>query len=185
MWLFNQNVTDLCETLIVKNLIWLVPAAVCVKVLRMPLQWSINRMLTERIRWHEIVLGVCFVTIAVHILWLLTGDGISMFNPMFFVWAICAGVTEEILFRGILLNAQIKVWHPAVAILVNSLMFLLIHYTNLPFGGSVAEIFRLRGLVLLLIGVAFSVATIKTKCLKMPILMHTLWNTLVYFYGIY
>ena len=131
------------------------------------------------------VLASCFVVVAVHSLWLLMGDGISLFNPLFFLWAICAGITEEVLFRGILLNAQMKIWPPVIAVVVNSIMFLLIHYTYLPYVGSIMAIFSIRGLLIFVMGAVFSVVTIKTQCLKMPILMHTLWNTLVYFYGIY
>ena len=184
VWILSAELTNLFELVIIKNLIWLLPAAVCVKMLRMPLRWPLKELLTKKTDYVQMVLAACFVVVVVHSFWLVIGKGIALFNPLFCVWAICAGITEEILFRGIILNAQLKMWKPITAIAANSIMFLFIHYTHLPYSGSIMEIWSLRGLVIAVMGAVFPVVTMKTQSLKMPIFMHTLWNFLVYIYGL-
>lgn len=158
---------------------------VCICKLCIPLRWPLRDLLKQPIPWYTMAIAACLIVAAVHTLWLLEGGGIPYFHPIFLLFAVCAGVTEELLFRGFLLNSHLAVMPPVAAIALNSLLFLLIHYTDMMFGLSPLAMLSKRGAVILIMGAVFSWITIKTRCLKVPILMHILWNTLVYFYGIY
>lgn len=43
------------------------------------------------------------------------------------IFALCAGISEELLCRGLLMRSWLKRWHPGVAIGTSALMFALLH----------------------------------------------------------
>ena len=91
------------------------------------------------------------------------------------------GVTEETVFRGWLLNASVresKKWPP---VLLNALLFLLIHFPAWIAGGSFAVNFSRLGFVCLLaLSLVFSWSFLKSKSLWVPIALHMYWDLLCF-----
>ncbi len=79
---------------------------------------------------------------------------------------VIAPVVEEVLFRGILLPALAKAWHPAGAVAVVSALFALIH-------GHIPSF-----LPLFILSCALCLAAIRFRSLTIPIVMHSLFNAL-------
>lgn len=78
---------------------------------------------------------------------------------------IIAPVVEEVLFRGIALPALAKHFGPAASIIIVSLFFAAVHFHTESI------------IALSLLSVAFCVAYICTGTLAVPIVMHSLYNT--------
>lgn len=78
---------------------------------------------------------------------------------------VLAPVTEELIFRGILLSRLVRSMSPVWAIVVSAALFALIHYL-----GDQNAVAALPGLFL--IAVALGYAAIKTGSLSLPIFLH-------------
>lgn len=94
--------------------------------------------------------------------------------------AISVGISEEIVFRGWLLNASIhdKKWLP---IIVNAALFLLIHFPvwircDMLFAYIMSGSF----FQIIILSIIFSYAFIKSKNILVPIILHTYWDFLCF-----
>jgi CAAX protease family protein len=76
-----------------------------------------------------------------------------------------APVVEELLFRGLLLNRWIRKWWVGRAVFVSSLLFAFLHTDHL---GSFVH------------GYVFSIYYLQTRSLKVPIIIHSMNNAIVY-----
>ena len=95
------------------------------------------------------------------------------------------GITEEMVFRGWLLNAFLKRMKHWSAILLNSLLFLIIHFPIWIYYGY--DIFTIISSTLGVFGVSIilSILFIKSKNIIIPIAFHMIWNLLMtLFWGI-
>ncbi len=90
-----------------------------------------------------------------------------------FLWAIpyflLVGFNEELLFRGYLFQKLIEGFGVYFAIILFSILFGLAHYYNPHIG-------MLSMINIIIAGIFFSVAYIKTRSLWLPITMHFVWN---------
>lgn len=82
---------------------------------------------------------------------------------------IFIAISEELIFRGYILNNLAKSMHPIIALLITSILFSIIHYPNgdftwLSFGN------------LVLAGIILGLPYIYTKSLWFPIGLHFSWN---------
>jgi membrane protease YdiL (CAAX protease family) len=100
-------------------------------------------------------------------------------------YVLFVGITEEVAFRGWLLNAMLKKMKLWNSIILDNLLFYFMHF---PFwiylGYDISKIlFNIMGIFG--IGIIFAVVFIKSKNIFVPILLHMLWNSFVLlFYGI-
>ena len=78
---------------------------------------------------------------------------------------VVAPITEEFIFRGVLLHRFATKWNIAIAIWISSIIFGLLHTLNLV-GAS-------------LFGVVMALLYLKTKTLTVPIVAHAMNNTIV------
>lgn len=89
------------------------------------------------------------------------------------------GLTEEMVFRGWMLNATFKDDRRSqiTAIAVNSVMFTMIHFpTWITHGEFVGNITHLRFMTIIILSVIFSVSFIKSRNILVPILLHMCWD---------
>jgi membrane protease YdiL (CAAX protease family) len=80
--------------------------------------------------------------------------------------SVVVPITEEIVFRGFILNRLRKQYGVALAVIVSSLIFAAFHY-NKSFVGSFAH------------GIVFAVLAVRFSSLYAPILVHGLYNASV------
>ena len=104
------------------------------------------------------------------------------------LWVLFVGVTEEMVFRGWLLNATIKdasrrkQW---AMVTINSLLFLGIHVPIWLFANQIDIVFSsFSFLSVIVLSFIFSWTFIKTKSIVPAIILHMYWDLLiVLFYG--
>ena len=158
-WIISASVTSAINALVIRNLLWLGPVTVCL-LCKTPVKWPLRSLFSRRIPWAFVFCCSCAMLVVLHTIWLLTWQGSSLimsFSLAFVLTEVCAGITEELLFRGFLLNSALAVYPAPAAVVITGVYFVLIHFTPLLFGAPLAELFSIRGLQIFLMGSFFSV----------------------------
>ena len=194
----NELLSSLLGDGLVKNLLWTLPAAVLIKKYAGALAVSPREFLTWK-KGYAVYLLI-FPAFAAYI-------ALGLFShkqpPAFTitvseaVTVIFVGVTEELVFRGWLLNASAKYipekartesgeetipWGEYAVIAVNAVLFLLVHFPRWIMTGQFAANFASLGfLSIIMLSVVFSLVFLRTKNLLLPIILHMFWDFLVFF----
>ena len=101
----------------------------------------------------------------------------------FLLFAVSAGLIEELFFRGFLFNRMGNALGVLPGAMINGLLFALYHFPGvicLDFSGF----FSLRLLVLVAVGVLFCLAFARCKNLWLTILVHSIWNLISYLWAL-
>lgn len=175
------------ESVVIKNLIWLLPLLPV--VLRgKEGDWLIppRRLFAAPFPWLPCVVLLCASAVFLHTVRIISGNGntIVFFEPVFVLLSLCAGVTEELVFRGYLFNRQAAALGVPWAAALNGLLFALIHYPGLLWGQGWGVLISLRTLLIFAMGVLFCLAFARWKNLALTMTVHTVWNILSYWFGL-
>jgi membrane protease YdiL (CAAX protease family) len=93
-----------------------------------------------------------------------------------FEMVLFVGITEEIVFRGWLLNAKLKKMKILPALLINSILFVIVHFPIwIYFRYSLIE-FLGNGLGIFAFSILMGIIFIKSKNIIVPIIFHMVWN---------
>lgn len=124
-----------------------------------------------------LVKGFLLLTLILFIIYILGGVKILGFREdinkkfivLYFIGFIFQGMSEEVIFRGLLMNDIAKRLNLKWAIILNSLIFSVFHLGNF----SITKIALLN---IFLVGVAFSLYMIKYENIWIVSAMHSMWN---------
>ncbi len=147
---------------------------------------------TFRPLWRNIFLGVSSIIIlGISILlfgnifgtWFLDWN-ILFGNPsiitglgwFLFILVLIPGIWEEVAFRGVILNLQLKKYSNRTSIILNGVLFGLFHLTNLILGANLF-LTLMQTIYASCIGITFAYIYIKTKSLLPCILAHYLLDS--------
>lgn len=167
---------------VIKVLVWTVPALMLVH--HYPEDMDTPSLFSAPINWPR--LGLMALALAAYNLMaaLVTFGRIAVqpkFDPISLVGTVLfVGITEEMVFRGFLLNALLKKhMRAAAAIVITALLFVLIHFpfwisSGLPAKG-LWEVAR-SCLTIFLLGCVFGGSFLLDKNLLTPIILHMVWN---------
>ena len=141
---------------------------------RRPLdEFQANRMLSEGVA--GLILGFVLFSVVMAILWTLSvyhpgGRGTTHGLAIGLMLALCSGVMEEILFRGLLFRVSAKVLGTWGALLLTAVFFGAAHAFNpgATFSSSLA--------IALEAGILLGAAYAATTRLWLPIGLHIAWN---------
>ena len=101
------------------------------------------------------------------------------FEPISLIGAVVfVGITEEIVFRGFLLNAFLKKMKMQYAVALDAVLFLFIHYPIWIYRGLGASEILMASIIIPILSVFFAYSFIKTKNIVVPIVLHMIWNLL-------
>lgn len=88
-----------------------------------------------------------------------------------------AGITEEIVFRGMLMRSLMKRWGTVVGIVAPSFLFAAIHIIMM------SEVTAISYLMLLvsgtLVGIMFSLLVLYSESIWASVIVHSLWNVII------
>ncbi len=177
---------QLIKSGLIKNLVWTLPAWLLLQ------RYAENAYVKPKVlfRFHR----DCFKWLWVFVLfaiYLLIGayrqHGSLQIQPDFGVASIIivlfVGLTEEMVFRGWLLNVTYSDKNKWLAIGANAVLFLMIHFPTWIMDGIFVSSFTSFGFVcILVLSVIFSLAFIKTKNLLLPIGLHMFWDLLMFLF---
>lgn len=92
----------------------------------------------------------------------------------FFIFCICIGFTEELVFRGVLYT-ELTQWGKMNAVVFSSVLFGLIHISNLFKGKSIDDTL-LQIVFAIGFGIVMAVVRYKTDLLLPQVIVHALWD---------
>jgi membrane protease YdiL (CAAX protease family) len=101
---------------------------------------------------------------------------ISAYGWFIFIYMLRPGIWEEVAFRGIILNIQLKKYSQFTSVIINGIIFGLFHFINLLFGANLYGTL-MQVIYASCIGIALSYVYVKTKSLIPCILAHYLINS--------
>ncbi|MCL1788777.1 MAG: CPBP family intramembrane metalloprotease [Oscillospiraceae bacterium] len=187
---FGETANAVTGTLI-KLTVWTLPAALLIEQYKCDMRFSLKEMLTNKFKWipyiilltafflyYSVSAWISFGTFAIH----------PEFKPLSLIGVVIfVGITEEVVFRGWLLNAALckadnrkKTWF---AVLINAVLFTLIHFPIWFYREYDAMTFLVTGAGVAGLSVLFSWTFIKSKNIFVPIVLHMGWNlfTILFF----
>lgn len=101
----------------------------------------------------------------------------------FLLFALSAGVIEELFFRGFLFNRMGNALGVLPGAMINGLLFALYHFPGV-ICSDFSGFFSLRLLMLFAVGVLFCLAFARWKNLWLTILVHSIWNLISYLWAL-
>ncbi|MBR3970820.1 MAG: CPBP family intramembrane metalloprotease [Ruminococcus sp.] len=179
----NAFVTEFVKEGVIKNLLWTLPAIALIKYFKDDMYISLKEMISTKVNVLKYL--PVFIIFTIFLLcnsFVLNGkiaisENFGMDDIIIFIFV---GLTEEMVFRGWLLNATIRDDKKWQAVLINSLMFLVIHFPIWIHDGIFITSFTSFGFVtILILSIIFSWSFIKSRNILVPIALHTYWDLLV------
>ena len=89
---------------------------------------------------------------------------------------IAAGFVEEMVFRGVILNALKKRWNMKVAVIVPSMLFGIVHVLGQDFSIGSCLLVIIAGTM---VGVMFSMIAIESGSVWNSGIVHAIWNIVI------
>ena len=166
----------------IKLLVWTLPAILLIKYFRNDMQIGLKEMFTTKLKWFKDAPMILFVFVP--ILQAFVAQRTLVIDPYLdptrlIGGVLFVGITEEIVFRGFLLNAFLKKLEMKRAIALNEVFFVLIHYPIWIYNGLGVTAILTSSISVFVIGAFFSYSFIKTRNIFVPIVLHMVWNLLV------
>ena len=166
---------------ILKNAVWTLPAVLLVRRFDGEVLVRLRALFSSKVNWLHYLPVFAFLTVWALASPLLSG-GLQInedFGLPSIVVLLFVGITEEMVFRGWLLNLTAAKWNTWFAVGVNAVLFLLIHFPCWIAEGRFAAIMSSFSFVsVMILSVIFSVSFLKSKSILVPVALHMLWDLL-------
>ena len=177
--------SQIVKTVVIKNLVWVLPAALLVHHYNDDVCIRLKEMFTTKVKWlRYLPVFLLFVLYSLVTAYLHKGSLTlnSDFGAKEIIMYSFVGTTEEMVFRGWLLNAMAgkerqNQWK---AILLSSLMFVAIHIPTWTIHGELAGVFLHFGFVqVIILSIIFSVTFLKSRNILVPVALHMIYDFLL------
>ena len=178
---------DIIKEIGCKTLFWIIPSLFLI------MRHSDSMYLQKNEFLGDAKKAVTYIPIYIFILlftaWFLIPNyyknGLILLNSSFHaeeaLIALFAGITEEIFFRGLLLNTALKGHKTWIVFLGNAVMFLLIHFPIwLREGVFMTYMTSFVFLQVIVLSLIFSWTFVKSRCIIVPIILHAYWDLLCF-----
>ena len=180
------GIDEFTKEVYIKIVFWLLPAIV------IHFRFSDNMLikkeemyLLRKNCWIFVPIMLLF-TIYIFISEYLTNSKITIsesFGINTVVEVLSIAIGEEMVFRGLFLNAIFNDKKKYLAVFINSLMFLIIHFPAWIQGDIFISVFTSGGFItVLLVSCIFSFVFIKTKSIWTAIFLHFWWDLLLFMF---
>lgn len=180
----NEYIAQFIKSGIIKNIVWTLPAFFLISHFKDSVYIGLKDMFTTRVILLKYL--PIFALFTVHLLVgaVLRNGRIAIskaFAPSDLIIVLFVGITEETVFRGWLLNAVFDEKHKWKYIIINAIMFLLIHFPKWIHTGAFFENIQNFGFIgIIVLSIIFSWTFIKSKNIIIPITLHMYWDLLVF-----
>ena len=180
----NELIAQFIKSGMIKNLVWTLPAVFLIRFFEDDSYLRLKEMFTNKVNLSKFVPLFLAFTAYVLLAALLTRGNISAgIGGDDLIILLFVGITEETVFRGWLLNATIYENRKWLPVMINAVMFLLIHFPSWIASGEFSDISVIpNALCVLALSVIFSLSFIKSKSIWLPIALHTYWDLLVFLF---
>lgn len=180
----NVVLCSLVKSAVIKNLVWTLPAILLIRHFESEVSVTLKEMYTAKVNWLKYMPVYVVLTVyvlAASVLHHGKPEIVPGFGPDKIIIVLFVGLTEEMVFRGWLLNATIRENKKWFYIIANAIMFLAIHFPKWIFAGTFVSGFTsLQFLEIMLLSVVFSLTFIRSKNILIPISLHMYYDLLVF-----
>lgn len=161
--------------------VWLLPALALLAIFRASVAVSPRQVFGAPARplWLASAAGLLALAAAAMV---LPDDGaITLARPgaaQLIEHVLIAAVTEEVVFRGWILNAMLSVAKPATAVVLSSLAFAAVHVPIWAIGGVFAGMPQavLIPILVFILGAVCGLTFLRCRSVWAPLALHMLWN---------
>lgn len=182
----NEILSQFLKSAVIKNLIWILPAALLIHRFREEVYVSLKEMFSSKVRWLRYLPLFALFTVYILVGAVLQKGGLKIAPEFGFeevLAVLFVGITEEMVFRGWLLNLTYREEKKVLCILGNALMFLAIHFPIWLREGVFIENFTGLGFLCIIgLSVIFSHAFLKSKNILVPIALHMYWDLIMFLF---
>lgn len=182
----NEVLCQLLKSGIIKNLVWTFPAILLIQNFKSDVYITLREMFSTKVNWLKYL--PIFAVFTVYVLaGSILNNGtmkiVSDFGIDEIIIVLFVGLTEEMVYRGWLLNATIREEKKWLYIIINAIMFLAIHFPVWIHTGVFFSAFTsLQFLEVIALSVIFSYTFIKSRNILVPITLHMYYDLLVFMF---
>ena len=174
---------QLIKTVLIKNLCWTLPSLLILKHFSEKAHIPLKEMFTTKVNWLKYLPVFALFTVFAIGDKLIRGEKLAVvdsFGVPTVIILIFVGVTEELVFRGLLLNLTYREDKKWLCILINAVMFTLIHFPIWYMDKVLVKYLVTFAFVeIIALSVIFSLTFLKSRNILVPILLHTFWDVLL------
>lgn len=171
---------------IIKNIAWTLPAILLIQHFDSKVYITLVEMFTTKINWLKYMPIYIIFTVYVlagSILHHGKPEIVLSFGVDKIIIVLFVGLTEEMVFRGWLLNFTIDENKKWPYIIANAIMFLAIHFPKWISSGALLSGFTsLQFLEIAALSIVFSLTFIRSKNILVPISLHMYYDLLVFMF---
>lgn len=180
----NEYISQLAKSGIIKNLVWTLPVILLIYYFKSDVYITLKEMFRVKVNWLKYLPIFMIFTV-----WLLMASILqngkleiaSDFGITEIIIVLFVGLTEEIVFRGWLLNATFREDKKWICLILNAIMFLAIHFPGwIRKGIFISSFTGFDFLGIIILSIIFSHTFIKSKSIFVPIMLHMYWDLLVF-----
>ena len=179
----NEYLSRFIQEGIIKVLVWFLPAVCLVRYFKDDVYIGLKDMFTNQVKILKYLPVYLGFTVFLIIGAFITKGKLAVsdsFRYSDLIDVLFVGITEEMVFRGWLLNVTVSEKRKWLPIIINALMFLLIHFPIWIANGVLVDAFtNLNFLCVPVLSVIFSLTFIKSKNIWIPITLHMYWDLLL------
>lgn len=180
----SNALSQIVKSGIIKNLVWTVPAFILISKFCVCI--TLKEMFTTKVNALKYLPLFILFTVYLLIGAILEKGELALakdFGADEIIIVLFVGLTEEMVFRGWLLNATITEENKWKCIIVNAVMFLAIHFPSWIYNGVFIRNFTGFGFVsVVVLSVIFSLTFMKSKNVLIPITLHMYWDLLMFMF---
>lgn len=182
----NEFLAQWIKSGLIKNAVWTLPAIWLAHRFQDDVYIPLKTMFTSRVNILKYLLVFAGFTVYLLLGAWITNSRIAVsdgFRYRDLIIVLFVGITEEMVFRGWLLNFTVienRTWGP---VLLNAVLFLLIHFPIWIANGMFSDTFlSLNALCIPLLSIIFAWSFLKSKSLWIPIALHMYWDLLTFLF---
>ncbi len=182
----NVNLCQFVKSGIIKNIVWTFPAIMLVKHYKNDVNISLKEMFNVRCNWVKYLPVFALFTVYLLVGAFITNGKITIvdeFGIDKIIIVLFVGLTEEMVFRGWLLNATIEDDRKWKGIIINAIMFLVIHFPIwIHDGVFISNFTSFSFLCVPILSIIFSWTFIKSRNILIPIVLHMYWDLFMFMF---
>ena len=164
-------------------MVWTLPAAFLIYGFQPNVYVTLKEMFQVKVNWLNHLPIFIIFTVWILVASILQNGRlqiVSDFGVNEVIIVVFVGLTEEIVFRGWLLNATFREDKKWSCLILNAIMFLVIHFPGwIRKGIFISSFTGFDFLGILGLSIIFSYTFIKSKNILIPITLHMYWDLLV------
>jgi len=166
-----------------KILVWICPTIWMLKRFEKEVWVDLKEMFTNKPSWAITLCYLLFIGIIAFSVAIASGEGLRIREDFTLIMLIApvlvAGITEELVFRGFILNSLLKKMNKIFAMAIDAVLFAFIHYPIWIYLGFGLTTILINSVFSIFFSITLSHSLLKTKNLLVPVAMHMFYNFIV------